>query len=582
MRLAYTILVLLSCTFFTRSQNQSKLIQVNKNGQITYTPYTAQGDILPDFSYCGYKMGEEKIPSVPVVATLSPSGSENDQLFIQAKIDSLAKIPAGKDGFRGTILLRKGIYKIPSTIRITNSGIVLRGEGNSNEGTVLLATSPKKYDVIEIGNSAKRTILSSTVKEITDNYVPSGTRKIHVNDASKLFKVGDDVVIMRPSTAEWIHAIGMDSIPPRPLSGENSVQSMNRFRKEGANTNMNGTVQWRPESKDLTFERKIVSISNDEITLDIPLTNALQKEFGGGQIAKYKFDKRISGCGVENLYGKSVYNDKIKSKIDFLGEYPSDENHANTFIECMAVEHSWIRNVNVEHFDVCVLIGNTAKFITGQDLSAINPVSVITGGRRYAFSMNGQLSLFKRCNASDHRHVYVLGSSVAGPNAFVDGKAERTFASSEPHQRWSTGCLFDNLTLSGFSPSFMAVNRGHMGSGHGWAGAQMVFWNCSAPLIFVMQPPTAQNFAIGFSNTHEKNKWSPKVPESTIRSINGASLSNIKCNNAEVEGNGWIESPNKPVSPKSLYYQQLYSRLGATKVKSVLDSEEYAKYLDNK
>ena len=56
----------------------------------------------------------------------------------------------------------------------------------------------------------------------------------------------------------------------------------------------------------------------------------------------------------------------------------------------------------------------------------------------------------------------------------------------------------------------MAANRGSMGSGHGWAGAQMVFWNCAAPLILVMQPPTAQNFAIGLQATEVDNsKRSP-------------------------------------------------------------------------
>lgn len=564
--LSFALLVSTSLLF---GQFQSALVYVGDSGKLEYKPYTDKGDIIPDFSNCGYMGGGVAIPDIPVVAVVESPSKDDDTSMIQSKIDSVSKLPLDKNGFRGAILIKKGTYRISSPLKITASGIILRGEGDSKKnGTILLATSPNKYNVIELGINARLTPIISTERYITDDYVPSGTKTIHVKDAGKVFKVGDEVVVHRPSTEKWIRAIGMDSIPPRPLKGETTKESFLRFRKYGKKTNTNGTKQWEPNTRDLLFERTIVSIEADRITLDIPLVNALQKEFGGARIYKYTFPERISQCGVENIYGMSVFDPNVKEHNEYIGKYYADEKHANNFIFCYAVENAWIRNVSVEQFDCCVWTSSSSKFITGQDLSATNPVSVITGGRRYAYSVWGQMCLFQRCYSSHHRHEFVLGASVAGPNAFVDGSGEMTFASSEPHQRWAAGCLYDNIRITGPDGSLLSVNRGWYGSGHGWSGAQIVFWNCSAPVIMVMQPPTAQNFAIGGSKLLN-NKWGKNARENTIKAINGVSRSNFQDKGLMAVGDGWIELANKTVKPQSLYYQQLKDRLGIDALKNM-------------
>jgi hypothetical protein len=74
-------------------------------------------------------------------------------------------------------------------------------------------------------------------------------------------------------------------------------------------------------------------------------------------------------------------------------------------------------------------------------------------------------------------------------------------------------------------------DRGNMGTGHGWSGAQQVFWNCTAGDIRNANPPTATNWAIG-------------------------------CTTEKHQGDGWWESANAPVEPRSLYFKQLEDRLG--------------------
>ncbi|KAA6344970.1 hypothetical protein EZS27_007434 [termite gut metagenome] len=567
----------------TNPVSYSKLVYPDANGKLVYKPYTAKGDILPDFSWCGYKGGGVAIPEVSVVAVVDAvDESTDDSPRIQAVIDSVARLTPDANGFRGTIRFKKGLYRIASPLRITSGGIVLRGDGDDKDnGTILLATTPNQYNVIELGIKSKIKPDERSKREITDVYVPSGSRVIHIKGASSIYKKGDAIVVQRPSVAEWIHAIGMDSIAPRPLKGETTYDSFLRYRKTGEKTNLNGTVQWKPGSKDLYFERTIVDIKGDEIILDIPLTNALQKEYGGAIVYRYEIPGRIAQCGVEDVYGMSVYDPAIQKKDNYIGMYACDENHANNFVYFNAVENAWVRNVTVEQFDCCVWTTHFSRFITGEDLAAISPVSEITGGRRYAYSVGGQQCLFQRCYSSHHRHEFVLAASVAGPNAFVDGYGEMTFASSEPHQRWAAGCLYDNITIKGPGGSLLSVNRGWFGSGHGWAGAQIIFWNCSAPVIMVMQPPTAQNFAIG-THGEIKDEWVENSRNSTIYSINNVSRSHFEYQNYQSVGDGWIESPGNAVNPQSLYYKQLEDRLGTDAVKQVSSRHFEAQTRDQK
>jgi hypothetical protein len=161
-------------------------------------------------------------------------------------------------------------------------------------------------------------------------------------------------------------------------------------------------------------------------------------------------------------------------------------------------------------------------------------ISEIKGGLRYPFAIVGQLNLVQRCFAREGRHDFVMQYRVPGPNVFLDCRSEKPLAESGCHQRYATGTLFDNVETGRLS----IVNRSDSGSGHGWAGAQTVLWNCKAPAINVQKPPAAQNFAIG-------------------------------CIAGKKMGDGFWESANVPVSPRSLYLQQLEERLGPDAVKSI-------------
>ena len=575
MKIVIASLISICFTLPVLSQNYSKLIYPGADGKLEYIPYSEKGDVIPDFSYCGYKAGGVKIPDVPVKIEIEPGDfSSDDSKRIQAAIQKLAQEEVDAAGFRGTILLKKGRYNIRNSIKIPSSGIVLRGEGNDENGTVLVGTKPVQYNLFYIGSTDKPVKDESSRQVITDVYVPSGTRIITVENAYA-FCPGDAVVIERPSTEDWIGAIGMDCIPDSWSRISNPTpEKLEKYAAEGRlsedKKSHNTTVQWKPGSKNLLFERTIVKIEGNRVMLDIPLTNALQKEYGGGYIYKYSFKNRPQNIGIENLRGECTFDKEETRLTSSMDEYYSDEKHVSQFVVFGACENVWARKLTSKYIDNGFKSTPWSRFITIEDCEYLDPVSVITGGRRYAYHIQGQLMLVQRCYARNGRHDFVLGATVAGPNAFVGNKAEFCHSFSEPHQRWATGCLYDNCSISGPEACFNMGNRGFFGTGHGWSGAQMVLWNCQSPISIIMCPPTAQNFSIGNFGLF-KDKWAKdKSIQSRINQINKASGSNMQYTGVPVVGDGYIEYPTEYVVPQYLYYTQLKDRLSNEAVEHVV------------
>jgi hypothetical protein len=429
---------------------------------------------------------------VPVKETLAPSEGDAGAR-IQTALDKVSALPPDSNGLRGAVLLRKGEYKIAGVLNIKASGVVLRGEGGGEKETVLIATGAKQRTLISIGGG-RLTEIKETRRPVSAD-APCGTKIIQVDGAHE-FKAGDNVIVVRPCTAEWVHALGMDRIPQRKDGGK--------------------VVQWGEGSEELHFDRLVTKAAGNSIHLDAPLTCALERKFGGGSIYKQDSSRRISHCGVENLRGVSEYNG------------PEDEDHGWTLIALSEIENAWVRGVTSLHFgNTCVAANSGAKWVTVEHCDCLDPISQITGGRRYSFAINGaQLVLVQNCHARNGRHDFVTGARVAGPSVFLDCSAEQAHADAGPHHRWAAGILYDNIKTDG---ELNVRNRGSMGSGHGWAGANHVFWNCAAKEIVCERPPTANNWAIG-------------------------------CICEKHEGDGTWESRGKHVLPRSLYAEQLAER----------------------
>lgn len=434
----------------------SKFVRADKNGQLTYTP-DEKGNILPDFSRVGYHQGDLAIPTLRVVTTIQPSEQAAEQ--IQAAIDALAKQQPDKQGFRGAILLKKGTYRIPTTLQVNADGIILRGEGDSEQGTRLVATANQQKPLISINGKGSIKATGNRIK-ITDPYVPVGSFAFTVADATSL-KAGDAIIVYYPGTAQWIKDNKMDQIEDR-----------------------GGTKQWQPTEYNLHFERTITRIEGNKVYIDNPVVQALDAQYGGGEIYPYTFEGRIREVGVENLYLESVYASDTA------------EDHGWDAIAINKAEQGWVRNVTARYFGFsCVSLGGDARYITVQDSKCLDAKSKITGSRRYSFSNNGQCNLFMNCYTTEGRHDFVTGARTLGPNVFYNCTAKQTHADIGPHHRWSVGTLYDNIITDG---EINVQDRGNWGSGHGWAGVTQVLWNCTAKKAAVQSPwVSGKNYNIG-------------------------------------------------------------------------------------
>jgi HYR domain len=490
---------------------QSQHVYLGSDGRLVYVPYP-NGDTIPDFSNAGYGGGGVTLPDVPVVKTITPVDGD-DGANIQAAIDEVSALTPNAGGLRGAILLKAGTYEVGGTVRISASGVVLRGEGDGTNGSIIKATGTARRTVIEIAGVGNRAEVADTRQAITDTYLPVGTLTITVANAAG-FSAGDDVLVVRTPNQEWIDFVGMDA-----CSTVGTVYDTTDVN----NSTCISEDHWTPSARIMRYERKVTAVSGNQITIDAPAVEAFQAEFGGGYVAKYQFPGRIENCGIESL----------RSESDFASD--TDENHAVRMISLANIQNAWVRNVTSVYFEQgTVLVGSGAKYVTVQDSSSLDHKSQITGGRRYPFSLDDcSYVLVMRCYAKTGRHDYVTGSNTPGPNVFLDSRAEQSFSELGPHHRWATGSLFDLIRHESFNGGQIigTYNRGNSGSGHGWSGAYQLFWNIVGDTHRIASPPGARNWAIG-SQAHRR------------------------------QGDGEFELFGTPVLPSSLYLQQLRDRLG--------------------
>ncbi|WP_284638686.1 hypothetical protein [Paenibacillus silviterrae] len=511
------------------------------NGRMVYVP-DYLGNRLPDYSGCGYMGGGVSLPHAPVRITLEAIPGDNTKP-IQDAIDLVSKYIPDEQGFRGTVLLSKGVYEIAGTLEIRASGVVLRGEGQGEldrlwyepeqdydpdrvidglqgkEATVLLATGSERRRILKIeGDSSGIRIPSTGHSTILDPYVPVGANTFHIENP-EWFAVGDSIIVQRSGNAAWIEEIGMNRIPPRTDGGS--------------------ITQWSPF--ELEFEHVITALEGNQITIDSSLVNAIETRWGGGRVYKFQDPGRIVQSGVEHLRAIAYWRPNADG-VD-------DTRHADAFVSLDAMKNGWVRNVTLEHFtstNGAILTGRGSKWITIQDCSSLIASKSFYHGKgydpsgrtfyetniyvgRYGFYLQGQSALVQRCLALNNRHGFTLGSRVTGPNVFLDCVGVNPLTWSEPHHRWSVGGLYDNV-----KDKISLMNRLNMGSGHGWAGANYAAWNTEGVLV-AHQPPTAQNWAIG--HVGSKDPGGHRGPD------------------------GYWDSYGSHVEPRSLVLQQLRDRL---------------------
>ena len=516
-------------------------IHPGADGKLVYVP-DDQGNTILDSSHAGYGGGGVPIPTVPVRLTIWPVAGDNTD-HIQAAIDKISALPLDKNGFRGAVLLRAGYYKMAMPARIQASGVVLRGESMGDTGTILVGTGTGRppappgaagpgggpgggfgggqATLVQIAGASGVATKDETRQIVTDDYVPVGARSFKVVSA-KAFRRGDTVIVRRMSNDAWMAAIGMNGDTPQ--------------------------TRWKLFNID--WDRVITDVQGNTITVDAPITCAIEQRWGGGEVLKYEDPGRIENVGIENLRGMSEFDPAVRTseygnmdRPNYVAEeYYADENHYRNFITFDNMKNGWVRNATALHF-VYSMVGTSrgSKGVTVQDCVSREPISRRAGARRFTFALRGQLALVQRCHSDKGRHSFMTGQPTASGNVFLDCRATHPYSSSEPHEQWATGSLYDNVQAPLTARFWKNINIG-------WAGANTVFWNCEGSFL-VQKPPTAQNFSFGHIGVD-------------------AVVFNIPLQDPTKDG-GFIESLDRHVTPRSLYLTQLRDRLGDAAVRNV-------------
>ncbi len=547
------------------------------DGKLVYVP-DEQGNIIHDASHAGYGGGGVPIPIVPLKETIWPVAGDNTE-HVQAAIDKVSALPLDRNGFRGAVLLRAGYYRMANALTIKASGVVLRGEGMGDTATILVGTGTGRpptpaapsaaappaaapapaasagaaggrgagpggvggaggpgrgaggfgggpATLIRIAGTSGVGPKDETKQLVTDEYVPVGARSFKVASA-RGFRPGDTVIVRRIGNQAWIDAVGMNTDAPGG--------------------------RWQPFTID--WDRVVTDVQGNTVTVDAPILCAIEKRWGGGEIVKYDDPGRIEKVGIENLRAVSEFDPTVRTKSygnmdreNYVAEeYYSDENHYSNFVTFDNMKNGWVRNATALHF-VTSMVGTNAgsKWITVQDCVSREPISQRRGGRRFTFALRGQLALVQRCLSDKGRHSFMMGRPAGSGNVFLDCKATNPYSSSEPHENWANGGVYDNVQAPLTARFWKNINIG-------WAGANTVFWNCEGYFL-VQKPPTAQNYTFGHIG---------------VNSV----VFNIPLQDTTKE-NGHIESLDRHVMPRSLYLTQLRERMGDAAVRSIATASQ--------
>ena len=371
-------------------------------------------------------------------------------------------MPVGQDGFRGALLLAPGRFHVKGQLHLAVGGVVLRGSGVGASGTVIVAEGIDRRPLIVVG-ATKDVGLDAAIQVQQD--VPAGGYTLHLASVAGL-KVGDHVVVRRPSTKEWNTAMSMTGLP---------------------GTFADQRLDWRPGSHDLVWDRVLTAVDAQASTVEVdaPITTALESQYGGGTVARVTSDAEPAKIGIEDILLDSSYD---KSR-------PKDEDHSWIAILMDHVEDAWVRNVTARHFvSSAVRVNLRGRRITVEDCRSEEPVSEEGGYRRQAFLIAGQQVLVYRCHSEKGMNDFASGMLAGGPNVFLDCDATGSLEANGAFEGWSSGVLYENVHVP--NARLQMIMDFSRAQGAGWTAANSLIWNSTAQSVDAIGPPGARNFAV--------------------------------------------------------------------------------------
>lgn len=427
---------------------------------------TPRGDKIPDFSFCGYRASGRPLPSNvtrPDVQLEEGSGDQTGRIQ-----DALDRVAAGGGG---VVALGPGEFAVSGKGLTVPSRVVLRGAGMGL--TRLKVEEVDGAPVISLGNGTSiPSVLPLHVANITDRYVPIGSSSVTVDNATG-FEPGQRAFVQRQVTETWVRAIGMSDLA---LNGEQQI--------------------WLKPGTIIRQPRMIKSIDGTKITLDIPLTDTLDRTSNlmDPSLVAFTPPPLSTEMGIEDL---SITLSPTCSGVSL-----------NTTCDTPALSFapwstdSWARNLQLTGFNFFIVTQYNSSRITFQDIIMIRNADATDAGNTDRalpadILVQGTQLLVADCSQQGLEtaasFAVMTGSLAPGPNAVLRFKVPSDSQLIVPHQRWAHGFLVEDTDAQ-----VRLINRATNGTGHGWSINAGVGWNLRGKTL-VQSPPSGVNWCIGCS-----------------------------------------------------------------------------------
>ena len=421
----------------------------------------SQGHFLHDFSYAGYHNSAVALPQWPGAKVFEAAGFGADPTAttdmtapIQAALDA-----AGKAG-GGVVHLAKGLYRVDGTLKVTKSGVVLRGDGPDMTRLYFSKSAGMAYQAhLTLGSVPKDGLELPLAATATNR-----SAVLHIADAAKL-QVGQTVAIGWVITPQFVADHGMTGIW-KAFNGK-----------------------WQP-----FFRRKIVAIDATKnlptVTLDVPLrSDALLRDQASVRVQT----GYVSEVGVEHL-GLSNAVGWDEAWLPTQAHVLALQGVADAWVDDVATFASPLGPQAGQGVGAHVLSGGliveASMRVTIANTHIGRAENRGDGGNGYLFELRTSSEVLMRdCSGSDGRHNFIQNwgfgtsgwvllrcASTGGTNQLVKDDPFGIVAKSEFHHSLAMGNLIDSCT---FGDGFQGVNRGNESTGAGHTATQTVMWRPS-------------------------------------------------------------------------------------------------------
>jgi hypothetical protein len=507
--------------------------------------------LIQDFSYAGYKAGEQSLPTVagPLFNVTQPPYNADKTGVTNATTAIQTAINAAQSAGGGVVYLPAGLYSINPqgansyALQINFSNVILRGAGVG--ATFLLNTSTNmrsKSIILITGPSAAGFYSSGAASTTISQNLLGPTLEIPVTSTNG-FAAGQWVTVRADCTDAWI-----------------------------TEHNEPDWIGYGSELQGIAYFRKVVAVSavSNTITINAP-TRYYLKTRDNARVVRLSSGPLL-GCGLESFsIGNVQHGGTNWGEDDYtVVGTPAYDVHDSFAIRILRVRDSWMRDVAT--FQPA---GNTTTAHLLSNGILLNECSQVTltncymqhaqygggGGNGYMYRLqNCNECLLDNCQSYFTRHGFVLSHMSSSGNVYHEctdkdsgrqtgdtGLQFTAGSNSDHHMHFSHGNLMDTCTGdgSGFEARYRPYGTAPL---HDLTAAHSVFWNTrgigSGPSYVVTTEQSRYGYAIGTRGTRS-----------------GVSLSaygGTKCNPLDhVEGTGLGDT----LEPFSLYEDQLNRRL---------------------